>query len=86
MCYKLNPILSKGKTEEIRFEIDRDFGPQEAADLMHENTNVKYSQLDNQVPFVCGSFTGWRYRRMISLEDFNRRFEEYVDPFEIAVS
>ena len=27
MCYKLDPILSKDKIEEIRFEIDRDFGP-----------------------------------------------------------
>ena len=47
MCYKLNPILSRDKTEEIRYEIDRDFGPQEDTDPMYENTNLKYSKLDN---------------------------------------
>ena len=87
MCYKLNPILSKDKTDEIRFEIDRDFGEQEEKDAMYENTNLKYSKLENQVPFVCGSFTGWRYRRMIPLEDFNRSYdEEQEDPFDIACS
>ena len=86
MCYKLNPILSKDKTDEIRFEIDREFGQQEDTDIMYENTNQKYSQLENKVPFVCGSFTGWRYRKMIPLEDFNRQFGDEVDPFEIACS
>lgn len=47
MCYKLNPILTKEKTDEIRWEIDRDFGEQEDADLVYENTNVKYSQIEN---------------------------------------
>jgi len=47
MCYKLNPILTKEKTDEIRWEIDREFGEQEDADLVYENTNVKYSQMEN---------------------------------------
>ena len=47
MCYKLKPILSKEKTEEIRFEIDREYGPEEEGDLMHCNANVKYSALEN---------------------------------------
>lgn len=41
----MNPVLSADKTEEVRFEIDRDFGEEEEKDLMHENGNVKYSQL-----------------------------------------
>ena len=88
MAYKLNPVLSKDKTEEIRYEIDREFGPQDINDLVHENTNVKYRDLANQVPFICGSFTGWRYRKMISLEEFNMSLdqEDPVDPFEIACS
>ncbi len=86
MAYKLNPILTKGKTEEIRWEIDREFGEQEDKDIVYENTNIKYSHQENQVPFVCGSFTGWRYRKMTLLEDFNRKYEEYVDPFDIATS
>ena len=87
MCYKLKPILSKEKTEEIRFEIDREYGPEEEGDLMHCNANVKYSALENQVPYICGSFTGWRYRKMLSLEEFNKNLDEHpIDPFEIACS
>ena len=39
---------------------------------MYENTNIKYKKTENKVPFICGSFTGWRYRKMVSLEEFNR--------------
>ena len=84
MCYKMNPILPKDKTEEIRFEIDREFGEQEESDVMYENGNVKYSSLADQVPLVCGSFTGWRYLRMLELEEFNERYEPRQDEFEIA--
>ena len=85
MCYKLNPVLSKDKTEVIRYEIDADFGAEEEKDLIHSNASVKYSLLENQVPYICGSFTGWRYRKMLSLEQFNRSFEtEFPDPFDLA--
>lgn len=84
MCHKMNVILNKEKTQEIRFEIDHEFGQQEDADIMYENTNVKYSQLEDQVPFVCGSFTGWRYRRMTTLEEFNEKYEPREDAFELA--
>ena len=84
MCYKIGPILPNDKTEEIRAEIDRDFGPQDENDYMYTNTNVKYSALPDKVPFVCGSFTGWRYRRMIDLEEFNERFDSRQDAVEIA--
>ena len=48
---------------------------------------MKYNQFDNQVPFLCGSFTGWRYRKMISLEQFNRSYEtDIIPPFEVACS
>ena len=53
---------------------------------MYENTNVDYRQLPDQVPFVCGSFTGWRYKKMLSLEEFNEGFDERGDPFEMALS
>ena len=51
---------------------------------MYENTNVKYSALENKVPFVCGSFTGWRYRRMFDIEFFNERYDTREDAFELA--
>lgn len=85
MCYKLNPIFNKEKTEVIRYVIDENFGENEANDLIYTNASVKYSLLENQVPYICGSFTGWRYRKMLNLEEFNRSFEtDFVDPFEIA--
>ena len=48
---------------------------------MYENTNVPYSELSDKVPFVCGSFTGWKYRRMLNLEEFNEKFEGRQDAF-----
>ena len=84
MCYKLNPILDKQRTRQMMFEIDHDFGPSEDHEIMFENTNISYSKLENQVPFLCGSFTGWRYKKMINLEDFNERFEERQDSFDVA--
>ena len=85
MAFKLNPIFDKEQTEIVRFEVDRDFGEQDEKDLFFCNGGVKYSQLENQVPYICGSFTGWRYRKMFNLEDFNRRLEvEKVSPFDIA--
>ena len=42
-AYKLNPILSKEKTEIIRQALDFDFGPQEETDRIYSNANLKYS-------------------------------------------
>ena len=86
MCYKLNPILPKDKTEQIRYEIDSDFGPSEDEDIMYTNGNLKYSALEDQVPYLCASFTGWRYMKMYELQKFNERFEERQDAFDIACS
>ena len=39
------------------------------------------------MPYICGSFTGWRYRKMISLEEFTKQMAhggEQIDPYEIA--
>ena len=84
MCYKMNPVLSADQTEVIRYEVDKDFGPQDQNDLMYCNANLSYDNLEEQVPYLCGTFTGWRYRRMIELEEFNSRYEERQDAFELA--
>ena len=46
-AFKMNPILNKEQTEIVRFEIDRDFGEQDAEDLFYCNPNVKYSSMEN---------------------------------------
>ena len=32
--------------------------------------NLPYEKLEDKVPLICGSFTGWRYRKMIPLHEF----------------
>ena len=32
--------------------------------------NLPYSELADKIPFVTGSFTGWRYKPMVRLDDF----------------
>ena len=86
-AFKMTPILNKEQTEVVRFEIDRDFGEQDQEDLFYCNPNVKYSQMENQTPYICGSFTGWRYRKMYKLEEFTRNLEgESTSPFELAAA
>ena len=69
----------------MRYEIDRDFGQDEDADLIHCNGGLEYEQLDDQIPYLCGSFTGWRYIKMQSLEEFNKKHDQDLrTPFEIA--
>ena len=43
---------------------------------MYTNGNLKYSALEDQIPYLCASFTGWRYMKMYELSKFNERFEE----------
>ena len=70
----------------VRFEIDRDFGTQEGNDHTHCNANLEYKKLADQQPYLCGSFTGWRYIKMQSLEDFNRKHDKNIKtPFELAL-
>ena len=85
MAYKLDPILDKQQSEIIRFEIDRNFGKDEDKDLYYVNGNLSYDDQEDRVPYLCGSFTGWRYLKMISLEDKCRSLdEELKSPFELA--
>ena len=38
---------------------------------------MKYSEFDDRVPYLAGSFTGWRYMKMIDLEELNRSKDPY---------
>ena len=85
MAYKLDPVFNKEQSEIVRLEIDQDFGKDEETDLLHCNGNLEYKKLDNQVHYLCGSFTGWRYLKMQSLEEFNRKNDrDLKEPIEIA--
>ena len=85
MAYKLDPILNKDQSEILRYEVDLDFGESEESDLLHCNGNKEYKKLDDRIPYLCGSFTGWRYLKMHSLEEFNRKHDlDLKTPFEYA--
>ena len=62
--------------------MDQDYKEQGIA---FTDTSVGYSKLENQVPYLAGTFNGWRYQKMFNLEEFNTvRDEEPPDPFEVA--
>ena len=90
-AYILNPTMGDSDTERIRALIDL---PED-----HENTedpkvypglgfargNLSYEDLDDRVPYLTGSFTGWRYRKMIPVHEFCQRIDKnYRDPLKIA--
>ena len=78
MAYKLNPIFNKDKSEILRLEIDREFGQNEQDNRqLNCNANVKYTELQDRVPYIAGSFTGWRYYKMINIEELNRSKDLY---------
>lgn len=65
----MNPILSSTDAERVRYEIDKipeDFKPE----LGFTNGSLPYEQLDDKIPYIAGSFTGWHYKKMIPLHDF----------------
>ena len=68
MAYRLQPILNAEQTEPIRFEIDQvEVLPGE---LEFDNGHVSYEDLENKQPYLAGSFTGWRYRKMKLLHEY----------------
>jgi hypothetical protein len=48
--------------------------------------SVPYSQLMDRSPYIAGSFTGWRYKRMMPIHEFTMMLakSEVGDPVLIA--
>jgi len=45
--------------------------------------HLPYEDLDDGVPYLTGSFTGWRYRKMLRVSDMCKEMvSDYVDPFQ----
>ena len=52
------------------------------AGLGHVNGAVPYECLDDGVPYLAGSFTGWRYKKMERVFDICKTMNpDYVDAF-----
>lgn len=47
--------------------------------------NLKYDKLEDKIPYITGSFTGWRYKKMIRLDQFTREIDkDFLEPIEIG--
>ena len=87
MAFKLDPIFNRHQSEAVRYEIDLNFGSSEIEDLIYCNgSKENYMELADRVPYLCGSFTGWRYQKMHSLEQFCRQHDmDLKTPLEQAI-
>jgi hypothetical protein len=82
----LKPVFSSpgqgsSDLERIRFEIDK--VPQKLFDSVDpspdtdpEHGSAAYDDLDDKVPYLAGSFTGYQYRKMRSVYDFCSSVDE----------
>ena len=44
-----------------------------------------YDELEDRVPYLVGSFTGWRYKKMIKLSEFTKMNDkQFVDPISVG--
>ena len=43
--------------------------------LGYANGSLPYDELDDKTPYLCASFTGWRYRKMRLLCDWTREMD-----------
>lgn len=62
-AFFLSPVFSDDQAQKVRFEIDTI--PDEQGLGFVNGTN-----LEEKVPLIASTFTGWRYRKMIPLHEF----------------
>lgn len=88
-AFLLNPVFNKEQQGKLVYEIDFiqsvDMEEDQDPGLGHVNGNLTYDELDNKIPYIAGSFTGWRYKKMQPLHEFNRGMDkDCKDPFEMC--
>jgi hypothetical protein len=44
--------------------------------LGFEDTSVPYDELEDKVPYLCASFTGWRYKKMRLLNEWTKELDQ----------
>ena len=51
----------------------------------HVNGSLPYDDLDDGVPYISGSFSGWRYKKMIPVHELCKRMDrDYTSCFELC--
>jgi len=51
------------------------------------NANLSFEELEDQVPYLTGSFNGWRYKKMRPLHEWTRELDvDIEDPLDIGKS
>lgn len=72
---------AKGKKQKVEFDFQLPtIDPlsqmlTEPPGLGHVNGNLSYEELPEKVPYLCGSFTGWRYKQMQPLSEWCRQID-----------
>jgi hypothetical protein len=66
-------------------EIEKSDDPRIYPGLGFSIGNLSYEELDDRVPYLTGSFTGWRYKKMIPIHEFTKMIDTTAkDPLEEA--
>ena len=92
-AYILNPILPASETEIVSYQIDLveseidtnnenlDMNP----GLGHVKGNLTYEEFEDRIPYITGSFTGWRYKKMRPIHEWCMKLDiEPTDPLELG--
>jgi hypothetical protein len=96
-AYTLKPFVDENIADQIRKVIDNEVphllpprepdeeNPYDPLDpgLGFAKGNVPYEELENRIPYITGSFTGWRYRKMLPLHEYIQLIDkEFMDPID----
>lgn len=77
-AFTLNPMFDESEANTIHVQID-------AADqgTGFVDGTLPYDMMEDKTPLIAGSFTGWRYKKMMPLHEFTKSIDkEYQDPIE----
>ena len=89
-AYVLNPILDSEEADVLRLQVNQ---LSESGEDIHANPglgfvngSLPYDELPDRVPYITGTFTGWRYKQMTPLHEFTKALDpDYLSPFDEAL-
>ena len=74
--------ITRTKTVEADFSETIKYSKETGPGKGFVNGHLGYDELDDGVPYLTGSFTGWRYRKMLQVSEVCKEMVgDYVEPF-----
>jgi hypothetical protein len=67
LAFRLTPVLSADNAKAVAFEIDQ--VEVQEGEIGFKNGQADYHELEEKIPYLAGSFTGWRYKSMHVLHE-----------------